>query len=234
MIKIPFAANPSASDFVPVCADNERLHDLACGRHATLTDTSAVREFGKKLRSANYIAIAYHQNTVNGELSCDFLSFRTRDRIFHYSAVLSRHFQKDIILALENIRNKPVIVYRFDLARVYLCKLLGWVPSNAIDAMDVAKDIGVRARLNDMSFSFTGGPLCTRGANFAAVKMPSQTALRHLDVLASFLYEFCVHHRGLRGGDVDADRGRPQRQHDEPRSNARNSARDSARSRSRV
>ena len=227
MLKTVFTPSAAASDFVPSCNNNESLHSMACGKYASLTDTSSVREFAKKMRSANYIAVSYHQNTVDGKLKCDFLSFRARDRMFHYVPSQSRRFQKEIILALDYVRRKPVFVFRQSLALDYLGKILGWIPSNVVDAYDVAKEIGVRPRIEDMSMAFTGGSFCTRATNFASIKMPSQTALRHIDVMASFIYEFCVHYRRLRDDPEDRDRGRPRHRRDDPRPTA-----DSARSRS--
>ena len=47
-----------------------------------------------------------------------------------------------------------------------------------------------------------GGEYCRRAKNFNDVSLPSSVALRHRDVDAAVLYEFCVNALGLRGRDI--------------------------------
>ena len=195
MLKTPFLPNSDAHDYSPHCVVNDALHNLACNRHQSLTDNPSVKEFARHFRSAKYVTIIFHQNTINskvGEKVCDFFSFRMDDRIFHYSVKLSAPYKKDVIRALVGNSNKPIFVYDKNRACRYLRECFGWTPTKATDAKSVAADNKILPRLEPMTNALVGGGYCERATNFYGGTMPSQTALRHLDVTASLIHEFCL------------------------------------------
>ena len=208
MVKIPFVRNPIAEDSVPACIDNDALHNMACDRHHSLVDTSSVKEFSRQLDSAENIAVYYHQNTVGGQLKCDFVSFRVHQRIFHFSVQFSNPFKRDVIRALVRNQGKTVFVFKRELAVPNLLKSLGWNPKNLIDAKDILRGMGLVPNLNSMASAIVGGQFCGRAMNFSGKAMPSQTALRHIDIMISLIRKFCIeYYRG-----TDDNRGRQQQQ----------------------
>ena len=223
MLKMTFEAESTADDFVPSCAENAKLHNLACGRHFVMTDISAVHEFEKKLKSTDYLAILYHQNKIDGKLSCDFVSFRTRDRIFHYSVGASRTLKSCIADALKDlVRRKPVFVFRKSVASTYLRNIFDWNPAVLVDAKALAEENRILPTLKDMVEAFVGGPFCARASHFTGVKAPSQTALRHVDVVASFIYEFCAfYYRHRRNRDSRGKDRHPESRADDSRKKER-------------
>ena len=223
IIKVPFVRNPSAVDVVPVCVENDKLHDMACDRHHSLTESSSVMEFVKQLRTAENIAVYYHQNTVDGQLKCDFISFRVHNRVFHYSVHCSRPFKRDVIRALVQNKEKTVFVYKKEMAISSLQQSLGWKPKNVIDARDIARDMGMKPSLENMTRALVGGKFCGRAMNYSGKVMPSQTALRHIDITIALIRKFCI--ELYRGGD----KRRGRQQHDEPRRSEGSSARSRSR-----
>ena len=224
---LPFARDPSASGFSPSCVNNDALHGLACGRHYLLTDISTVKEFDRKLGFASDVAISYHQNTIKGKRDCDFIAFHTFNRMYCYSVELSRHLKTDVIRVLVKNQDVKVYVYKKETATLYLRKHLGWTPGNPIDAKDVAQDIGIGSSLEDLTQKLVGGRYCFRAMNFCGASTPSQTALRHLDIMGSLVFKFCVRF-GQKSGVPHRGRA-PQRRDDDRRPTAT-----SDRSRSRL
>ena len=192
MLKTPFLPNSDAGNYSPSCNENEALHKLACDRHYSLTENSSVQEFKENFGRSEFVAISYHQNTIKGKAGCDFMSFRTEHRIFHYSPKMSASFRDKIVRFLVTYQNKTVFVNGKDTAVGYLRKFFGWTPRNIVDAKAVAEENGIRPLLNPMTEALVGGRFCHRGINFCGDTIPSQVALRHVDVMASFVYEFCI------------------------------------------
>ena len=223
MIKVPFVRDPSAEDVVPVCIENEKLHDLACNRHHSLTEISSVKEFVRQLNTAENIAVYYHMNTVDGDMKCDFISLRVHKYVFHYSVHCSRPFKRDVIRALVQNKNKTVFVYKKEQAIRCLQQGLGWKPRNIIDAKDIATGMGMKPNLDNMTHALVGGKFCGRAMNFSGKVMPSQTALRHIDIMIALVRKFCIDfYRGSDGRRSRQQQVEPRRLDD-----------DSVRSRSR-
>ena len=146
-------------------------------------------------RSAKFVTIVFHQNSISsksGEKVCDFFSFRMDDRIFHYSVGLSATYKKDVARTLANNNNTPIFVYNKAAATRFLRKHFDWIPRKVTDAKAVAADNKILPRLEPMTNALVGGGYCERASNFHGGTMPSQTALRHLDVTASLIREFCL------------------------------------------
>ena len=203
--KYEFTANPAASDFAPSCTTpfNSKLHDLACGNATVIVDPSAVHLFRKKLESARQLAIYYHLFSPDGTKTCEFLSFRLRTTIFHYSPHHSRANRPGVVSALmDHVKDKKVFVFSVAKASKYLAAEFDWVPANFIDASEVAKQNGIRPSLSDMAVHISGGDYCRRALRFPGNAIPSPGALKHLDVGASILYEFCVRVLSLYGPDI--------------------------------
>ena len=158
---------------------------MACDHHHTMTEISSVKEFVRQLNTAENVAVYYHQNTVDGSMKCDFISFRVHDRAFHYSVHCSRPFKGDVIRALVNNKNKTVLVYKKELAIRCLQQGLGWKPKNVIDAKDIATELGMKPNLDNLTRAMVGGQFCGGAMNFSGEVMPSQTALRHIDIVIS-------------------------------------------------
>ena len=214
MTKIPFSRNPEASTFSPACVRNDALHGLACDRHYFLTGLSTVREFEQKLGFVSDIAVSYHQSTVNGKKDCDLIVFHTVNRMYCYSVERSRHLKTDVIRVLVKNQDIKVYVYKKESAVLYLRKHLGWTPRNLVDAKEVALNIGIGANLEDITEKLVGGKYCYRGMSFCGASTPSQTALRHLDIMSSLVFKFC--HRFGPRSEVTR-RGRAPQRHDDDR-----------------
>ena len=214
MTKFSFARNPSAGDFSPSCVENDALHGLACDRHYFLTGVSTVGEFDQKLGFASDVAVTYHQNTIGGKRDCDFIVFHTFNRMYCYSVELSRHLKTDVIRVLVKNRDIKVYVYKKEMAIQYLRMHLGWTPRNLIDAKEVAQHIGIGSRIEDLTEKLVGGRFCCRAMNFCGASTPSQTALRHLDILGSLIFTFC--HRFSQRSEVPR-RGRASQRRDDDR-----------------
>ena len=195
MIKLPFSHNPAASSFFPACMKNDALHDLACDRHSSLSDISAVREFATKMSSARDVAIAYHQNSIEGKTGCDFIVFRFHNRMFYYSVEQSKPMKVEVIKVLVKYPNIKVYVYKEHSASLYLRQHLGWKPRNVFEAKQLARQNGIRHRLEDISAALVGGQFCHRATNFCGASVPSQTALRHIDILSNVVFRFCKRFR---------------------------------------
>ena len=223
MMKSQFVPNSEASDYTPCCVENDALHKLACDRHYSLIDNSSVEEFKRKFGSSEYVAISYHQNTISGKVKCDFLSFRTDYQVFHYSTKMSLPFHRKIVQILVTYASKTVFVCGKDTAVGFLRQLFGWTPRNVVDAKDLARNNNIQPLLDPMTNALVGGFSCSRGTNFSGDTIPSQVALRHIDVMTSFIYEFCV-----RFGKY----GNTRRSRDPARSYAERHSRNTDRSRS--
>ena len=237
-LNLAFSRSEAASDFVPSCGSprSRDIHSLRCGKFIVLSDIPAVTELKKHIRKARHIAVLFHHTELSGKLECDFLSFRLRDRIFHYSTHISRPHRSEIRAALELLGQKKVFCFKKERARLYLRDELQFWPQNLIDARDVAVRNGITPTMDEMTRILCGGPFCHRALHFTNVSIPSTVAITHIDVRASLIYEFCKEFLGLNGGEMaDAvreeearserrrrDRDRRPRENPNPRSRSRN------------
>ena len=83
-------------------------------------------------------------------------------------------------------------VYKEEKATAYLREIIGWTPRNVIDAKVIAREANIPPMWDSLTNALVGGRFCCRRMNYSSITMPSQTALRHIDINASPLYEFSV------------------------------------------
>ena len=137
--------------------------------------------------------------------TCEFISFRLRTSIFHFSPRLSASHRPGVVSALsELVGIKKVYVFSIEKATEHLRAQLDWIPSNLVDASDVAKQNGIRPSLSDMAVHLSGGAYCRRALRFPGNAIPSPSALKHMDIGASIIYEFCVEMLNSLGADMAA------------------------------
>ena len=99
---------------------NNPLHDLGCGRSLSLTDHLSAGEFAKELLS-RHISTIYHRDTLDGRIGCNFLPFRIRNMISHYSLHPSFPFRAKIVAALHTlIADKRAFAFMGEKAMLYL------------------------------------------------------------------------------------------------------------------
>ena len=141
----------------------------------------------------------------DGIKTCEFISFRLRTTIFHFSPCLSASQRSSVVSALsELVKDKKVYVFSIEKASKHLLAQLDWAPSNLIDASEIAKQNGIRPSLSDMAVRLSGGAYCRRALRFPGNAIPSPSALKHIDVGASIIYEFCVEMLNSLGADFAA------------------------------
>ena len=122
----------------------------------------------------------------------------------------------EVIKVLVKYPNIKVYVYKKDSAALCLRQHLGWSPKNMIDAKDVARQLGIETRVEDIVGALVGGPFCHRATNFCGAFTPSQTALRHVDIMGSLFFRFCDRF-SQRTETTSSRRGRvPQREDRRP------------------
>ena len=100
--------------------------------------------------------------------------------------------------------DKKVYVFSVEKASEHLLAQLDWVPTNLIDASEVTRQNGIRPSLSDMAVHLSSGAYCRRALRFPGNAIPSPYALKHMDVGASIIYEFCVEMLNSLGADMAA------------------------------
>ena len=78
----------------------------------------------------------------------------------------------------------------------------GWTPPTVVDVKDVASEHDIAPTFMGLVEFLVGGEYCRRARRFSHVSMPSQSALQHLDLDASIIYEACVRLLNLLGSDM--------------------------------
>ena len=92
----------------------------------------------------------------------------------------------------------PVFRYQWQRRGKQFEAAFGWKPTEAIDAEDVAKEMGIGSTLEAMVQKVVGGPVCQRGSNFGDLSIPTKEAQRHRTIRVTVIYEFVVLGRNLR------------------------------------
>ena len=223
---------PSASDFVPACVApaNAALHRLIVADAAIITTNPVVNDFRFHLENSRHFSIIYHGSASVRKLPLDFLTFRMRKKVFFYSPALSRSYREAVARILkERTDEKKVFVYKEKRAVSVLQTEFQWTPKVVVDAKQVAADNQLHPTMSGIAEALVGGPYCRRGFWFSDMSIPSQVALRHRNMNASLIYEFCVQFLHLRGtemrahlqerardGDDDVSRSRSTRPKERP------------------
>ena len=201
---LPFAPDPSASDYVPGCTNNQTLHSLAVPDASVIQTELSIVEFKEEVMEARHVAVFIHCSAVEPK-RCEWATLKFRRRAFHYSQNHSRH-QRAALVSLFVTHGKDIkfMVFKRELAESFFEREFGWVPENIIDACDVARERGIVPSPAAFMKSLYGGNYCRRGRNFMDVSLPSSVALRHRVIDAVLVYEFCVKSLGLRGQEMAA------------------------------
>ena len=96
---------------------------------------------------------------------------------------------------------KPVFVFRLSEAKQFLEEAFNWSPPNLVDASELARRDNIRPSMADMANSLVGGEFCRRAIHFTDAAWPSATAVHHLDIAASVIYDYCMKGMSLHGRD---------------------------------
>ena len=141
---------------------------------------------------------------MTGAEETEFVTFRTKRRSFHFSAVLSRSIEGEIRRVLSSdTSHVTVFVMREDVLIDSLRTRFNW-PRQYICASVFAQRENLTPGISGMSLDITGSPFCRRACLFADATTPSQTALRHRDLHATLLYEFCMKRGRFLGQEMRA------------------------------
>ena len=192
---IPFNRVGTASSFEPVCNGNRRLHDLAKGESKLIVVGADIKAFGDRLQETKFFAVTHQLKKAAATELTDFISFRLKDRTFHYSFGLSWALAPEFAQVLkEGSRGKTVFILGRTSPLEILERRFGWVPdpANVVDASQIATRIGAVDSVGGLSEKLTGHPFCWRASIFRDDNRPSQIAMQHCDIGVTLLYKFCV------------------------------------------
>ena len=105
---------------------------------------------------------------------------------------------KPVAKALKN-NDKKVFTYRWAWRGKPFQKLFGWIPKEPVGIEKIANDIGIPAKLDEITEKTVGGLFCRRASEFGDFAIPSSVALHHSAVRVTLIYEFAVKMLKLRG-----------------------------------
>lgn len=166
---------------------------MAPGESRVLVLPADVADFRQHLRESRFFAIVYRLKGMTGVEDMDFITIRVKRKTYHLSTFLSYSVLGDFmdVLARETA-DKTLFVYRGSPLLEFLYAKFRWSPTSVVDAADLAKQNGVRDTVNCIAEAITGGPFCWRACVFGDTSNPSPPALKHRDVNACLIYQFCI------------------------------------------
>ena len=231
-----FEYNPEVPNLVPKCNGNAALHGLASGQSLILDNDEALSELEGDLVEASHFAALFRKSFIDDGVKCEFVSFRFRARVFHYSRHHCRHNRARIIAALnKRSHSKLVFVFGAEEVKSFFELEFGWTPPSAVDVRELAIERNIAPTFAGLAAHLVGGEYCRRARRFSTTALPSQAALQHLDLDASIIYEACVGFLNLLGADMgDSLRASRRRERKEASKGKENSRRRGARSRSHL
>ena len=225
-----YTLHHNASSYEPCCVNrNSRLHRLAVGESRIMILPSDVSDFRRCVRESRFIAVTNRLTAVTGADQLDFVTFRTKKRSFHFSSNLSHSVLADIRRVLSS-ETEHVTVFAFQ-AEDLMESLRGrfnW-PQEYVDAAAFV-ECESAPKLTMIAEAFANEPFCRRACAFSDASTPSQAALKHCDMHATLIYEFCVEWGNYRGEemrfavayhDANPSPSRPRERRDDPPSSSR-------------
>ena len=200
---IPFSPHRGASNFEPRCEDPESpLHRLIMRESRLLVIVSDIADFRKCVRESRFLSVVPRFTTLPTDEEMDFLTFRTRKKSFHFSLALSHAVMDEVKNVLVTEANdKTVFVHRGDALREFLAEKFHWSPTY-VDASSFASRDRTRDTAKGIAQFFLGEEFCRRGSAFGNATSPSQVALKHRDIYATLIYEYCVDRGNYRGEEM--------------------------------
>ena len=224
-----YTSYADASSYEPNCNNrNSRLHRLAVGESRIMVLPSDVSDFRRCVRESRFIAVTSRLSAVTGAEQTDFITFRTKKKSFHFSSNLSHSVLADVrnILSSET-GHITVFAFQAEDLMESLRKRFNW-PNEYVDAAAFVEESA--PKLTMIAEAFAGEPFCRRACAFSDASTPSQVALKHCDMHATLIYEFCVEWGNYRGEemrfavayhDANPSPSRPRERRDDPPSSSR-------------
>ena len=191
-------SSPSADGSRPSCINNAVLHRYANGEGRNLVTANDISVFLRSLEESRFFAIIYELKPASAAIGkMGFLTFRFRNRVFHFSTALSQSVAAGIAGILANgTREKTLLVFNGASVLAFLLKEFGWAPPHVIDTAELARAQGRRS-LSDITNVVTGGDFCWRASIFGG-STPSRVALEHREMAATVVYHFGIEASGSR------------------------------------
>ena len=188
-------------EFVPSCAEpyNGRLHDLPISGEVVIKDSTHVINFVTHLNRSRYFAMDFQVIVLPGEEkeTTTIVSFCFRSKVFFAMPVLFPEMLEPVVNALK-ADPKLAIVYQWQRRKKTCLEVLRWAPEQTVDALDVAKEIGITVSIDGITERTVGGAFCRRASKIPATVIPSAPALQHRAIRVTLFYEFVARERKLR------------------------------------
>ena len=200
---IPFTPRRDASDYEPRCENPESpFHRLIVGESRLLVIPADATDFRKCVRESHFLSAVPRFSTLPTDEETDFITFRTKRKSFHFSSTLSHAVADEVknILVTE-ARDMTVFVHRGDALREFLSEKFHWSPT-FLDTSSFASRDGTRNSAKGIAQVFLGDNFCRRGCNFGNATSPSQVALKHRDMYAKLIYDYCIDRGNYRGEEM--------------------------------
>ena len=114
----------------------KRAVKTRCRQSLILDNDEAMAELENDLLEASHFAALFRKSFIDDGAKCEFVSFKFREWVFHYSRHQCRHIRGHIVAALnKRLRDKLVFIFG---AEGFLELDFGWTPPSTVDVKVLA------------------------------------------------------------------------------------------------